>query len=252
MKIFISHISAEKPIALILKEWLESTFSAGNCKVFVSSDSDDIPPGSKWFDEIEKALEITQIMIILCSSYSISRPWINFEAGCSWIKQIPIIPICHSGISKSTLPEPLRRFQALDLANSSFSKNLTAAISKHFGLEKIPKIDFKLMNKEIIDSINKIEKTKFKKNEYKINDLDEIEISILRLLFLENKEIFLSIFKAKYSETFSQIENSEFEFWINELVNKKYATKHYWASWKENKYQISHEGQRFIIELKKK
>jgi hypothetical protein len=55
MKLFISHISEEASLALVLKDWIESSF-AGQCQVFVSSDKDDIPAGSRWLDEIDKAL----------------------------------------------------------------------------------------------------------------------------------------------------------------------------------------------------
>ncbi|MDZ7662950.1 toll/interleukin-1 receptor domain-containing protein [Thiohalophilus sp.] len=95
MDIFISHISSEAPLAKILKEWIESTFSGG-VRVFVSSDSDDIPAGSKWLDKISQALSESKILILLCSSASVIKPWINFEAGAGWAKNVPIMPVCHS------------------------------------------------------------------------------------------------------------------------------------------------------------
>ena len=56
MNVFISHISEEAHIAKVLKEWIESSF-LGQCDVFVSSDKEDIPAGSKWLDQIDTALE---------------------------------------------------------------------------------------------------------------------------------------------------------------------------------------------------
>ncbi|HYR02507.1 MAG TPA: toll/interleukin-1 receptor domain-containing protein, partial [Syntrophobacteria bacterium] len=85
MRVFISHISEEAPLAHVLKDWIESSF-AGQCDVFVSSDKDDIPAGSKWLEEIESALGSASALIVLCSPSSLSRPWISFETGCGWIK----------------------------------------------------------------------------------------------------------------------------------------------------------------------
>ena len=77
MKIFISHISEEAPIALVLKNWIESSF-IGQCDVFVSSDLDDIPAGSKWLKKIEQALDSAVVIVVLCSPLSLLKPWINF------------------------------------------------------------------------------------------------------------------------------------------------------------------------------
>jgi len=38
MKVFISHISEEKELAFVLKEWIETTF-LGQLSVFVSSEA---------------------------------------------------------------------------------------------------------------------------------------------------------------------------------------------------------------------
>jgi hypothetical protein len=58
-------------------------------------------------------------MIILCSPQSIRRPWINFEAGASWIRRILSIPLCRSGLAKTELPAPLSALESSDLNNQS-------------------------------------------------------------------------------------------------------------------------------------
>lgn len=62
MNIFISHISEEKRLALVFKEWIESTF-LGQISVFVSSDPENIPAGNKWREEITSALEKSNLLI---------------------------------------------------------------------------------------------------------------------------------------------------------------------------------------------
>ena len=52
---FISHTAIEAPIALLLKELLQSSFP-GLVTVFASSDARDETPGERWFPKIEAAL----------------------------------------------------------------------------------------------------------------------------------------------------------------------------------------------------
>lgn len=154
-KIFISHIYEEKTLATTLKQWIESTFP-DKVDVFVSSDEKDLPPGTKWLDKISGALHEAQLMILLCSPTSLRRPWINFEAGCAWTKQIPLMPICHSGQTKSLLPSPISSFQGLELESEDSCPSLIQAIAKQLKLDKVPRIDYKEMRQELLMSLGKI------------------------------------------------------------------------------------------------
>ena len=104
--IFISHITEEKELAKLLADFIKKSY-LNMFDVFVSSDGESIASGDRWIETIDKALNSCVIQVSLCSPFSIQRPWINFEAGASWIRRIPVIPICHSGLSKSNLPVPL-------------------------------------------------------------------------------------------------------------------------------------------------
>ena len=92
-KIFISHISKETELAQVLKKHLAKDF-LNFLDIFVSSDGQTIQAGGKWLDEVSHALEDAQIEIVLCSKESVLRPWVNFEAGAGWIRNIRVIPIC--------------------------------------------------------------------------------------------------------------------------------------------------------------
>src|SRR5437016_4793185 len=96
MKMFISHVTEAAPIALVLKQLIKDKF-LGMIEVFVSSDAEDLPAGGVWFQAIETALHEATMMFVICSPASLVRPWINFEAGCGWIKEMNIVPLCHSG-----------------------------------------------------------------------------------------------------------------------------------------------------------
>lgn len=138
--VFISHISPEKEIAIAFKELIEKSF-LGMIDVFVSSDDDSIRMGQRWLDNITLALKTCSIEIILCSPKSIIRPWINFEAGAGWIREIPVIPLCHSGMEPSKLPLPLNLLQAAS-ANQVSSLNLIFPVLAQAIGSQTPKVDF--------------------------------------------------------------------------------------------------------------
>lgn len=138
---FISHIGEESELAILLSAEIQSAF-LGMLDTFVSSDPDSIPSGSRWLDEIDVALTKAAVLITLCSPQSIKRPWINFEAGASWIRKIPSIPLCHSGLSKNQLPIPLSLLLAADLDDESDFRKVFDTLTRVAGSLK-PTVDYK-------------------------------------------------------------------------------------------------------------
>ena len=88
---------------------------------------------------------------VLCSRSSVHRPWINFEAGCVWwLKDLTsVIPICHAGQTKDRLPIPLSEFQALEISDPDFVKNVITAIAKHTSQSDLRRIDEEAIWKEL-------------------------------------------------------------------------------------------------------
>jgi TIR domain len=154
-EIFISHIHEESELAVLVKDWIESTFT-GRIAVFVGCIGEDIPPGAKWLQKIDEAVTSSKLLIVLSSPISILRPWINFEFGCAWNKGIPVLPICHSGLTLESLPQPLSTFQALNLEDEGFARTLIETIGHLFKITKIPRIAFSEMQSEIIDITKKL------------------------------------------------------------------------------------------------
>jgi hypothetical protein len=123
--VFLSHIHEERELAGYIKAAIEEEF-AGFVDVFVSSDGISIPAGSNFLRRIENGLVNCIGAIYLISPKSINRNWINFELGAVWIrnvislrnneKEIPALPMCHSGIEPSSLPSPINNLNAV-LAN---------------------------------------------------------------------------------------------------------------------------------------
>ena len=137
--IFISHISEEKDLAIMIKEMLENKY-VGFVDVFVSSDDESIPAGAKWLDNVIESLKTCAIAIILTSDKSVKRPWINFEAGACWVREIPVIPICHSGLEQYDMPLPFKMLQGIKISEPTGLRSLFATISRTIG-GRVPSLD---------------------------------------------------------------------------------------------------------------
>ena len=154
MNIFISHISEETSITEILKDWIESSFLS-QCEVFASSDKADLS-GNKWISEIDQALDSAMTFLVLFSPTSVKRPWVNVQTGWGWIKGLPIIPICHSGLKKDDLPRRISTLQALEINSDGFVSELFTTLAKHLGFAKFPRIDQDAMVRELTAAVGAI------------------------------------------------------------------------------------------------
>ena len=138
--VFISHISDETDLAQWLKVRLDRDF-LGGLEIFVSSDRSTIEAGRRWLDEVHDALKSADLQIVLCSRASVGRPWVNFEAGAVWLRDIPVIPACHSGLEPQALPIPLNMLQAVVLSRPEGLAKLYDSVAAAMGL-RTPSVDF--------------------------------------------------------------------------------------------------------------
>ena len=146
-RVFLSHISDEASLADILKKHLLKDF-LGLIDVFVSSDEASIETGENWLDAVEEALKTAKIELILCSTASVKRPWINFEAGAGWLRGLPIVPICHTGLQPAELPMPLLVLQAIEANKQPGLERLYGRIAKTVRCDR-PRVDFAIIAAEV-------------------------------------------------------------------------------------------------------
>jgi hypothetical protein len=122
--------------------------------VFVAFDPRSLPPGKKWIEEITSALRRCEVEIVIASPNSVKASWINFEAGCGWIRGIPVIPICHSGMTPALLPRPLADLQAPKTTNGDGLSSIVSVVAESVG-SAVPTCDFT----EFLKAIDDFEKT---------------------------------------------------------------------------------------------
>ena len=148
LKILISHVSEEALIALLLKDFIESTF-LGQFEVLLGSNISDIGVGDKWLVELDGSLTSAELLLVLCSPKSIRQPWIHFEFGCAWTKSLAITCLCHSGLNRIGLPPHLRTFDVLEVDDDDFMVQLFNALAKRFGIKRLPRLSYDTMKAEL-------------------------------------------------------------------------------------------------------
>lgn len=135
-QIFISFIHEEEKVAKAVQVLLQDLLGR-DLDVFMSADRWKIYAGEIWLDRISQELRAAKVVILILSPKSVTRPWVNFEAGAAWIKEgTKIIPACFGGLSKDTLPKPYSSIQALDLQEQNDQYYLVTSVCHHLG--KLP------------------------------------------------------------------------------------------------------------------
>ncbi len=246
MQIFISHIAEEKPLAMVIKRWLKSSF-LGKIKVFVSSDSDDIPAGKKWLDEIDGALNSSKVLIVLYSHQSKFRPWINFESGCGWIKKIPIMPICHSGLTVSEIKPPISSFQGLDIELEDFTKNFFESVAKHTGFPQAPHVEVKEFMSEVKAAIGGIEQPKVIENTSTEENAEfgEAQIKIMKRLAIIKKSERNGIDKIEFVRLL-RMDAVMLQYHIESLVDEEYVYEMFRVG-QPPLYSIAQKGINYLV-----
>ncbi|EHB5529310.1 TPA: toll/interleukin-1 receptor domain-containing protein [Vibrio cholerae] len=247
MDVFISHITEESDVAKVLKDWIESTY-LGKFEVFVSSDADSIPAGTKWLDEITKAITSSKIILLLCSQNSIYRPWINFEAGCGWAKSIPVIPICYGELTREQLPPPISALQALNL-DEKMPELLFSAINKHLGITKLPRISFSEMYSELVSKTESLAQIEVSKNNAEVGfvekepKLHDEQIKILKFLAKTNNRDTLQMISQG-----TGLNAQRTEYFLEKLEASQYIYASY-SIMEPSRYTLAHLGRELLFEL---
>jgi hypothetical protein len=146
-RLFISHISEDRSTAEHLKVVLVRDF-LGLLDVFVSSDTESIAAGAEWLRSIEKALHDCAVFVVLCSPESVRRPWINFEAGAAWMRDIPLVPVCHAGLMPHDLRMPLSLKQGIRLGDEEGLRRFYGRVATILGCDS-PSRDFGQLASEL-------------------------------------------------------------------------------------------------------
>jgi hypothetical protein len=136
--VFISFIHEEVYAAQSVQRVLKQLLTPD---VFISADDWAVLAGEIWLDRITQELEGSKVVVLMLSALSVTRPWINFEAGGAWLAKKPIIPACFGGLGREKLPKPYSAIQALDLPGDLYY--LVRSVAKHLKTMSPPPFHFR-------------------------------------------------------------------------------------------------------------
>ena len=117
-KTFLSYSRVNKDFAAKLAEELKSE------GFDIWFDQLDIPPGARWDAEIEKALEESEIFMVIITPASAKSENVLDEIGYAIDSGKRILPVL---LETATLPLRLRRFQYVDFTSKSFNEGIESA-----------------------------------------------------------------------------------------------------------------------------
>lgn len=117
-KAFLSYSRINKDFAVKLAKELKSE----GFHIWV--DQLDIPPGARWDAEVEKALEESEIFMVIITPASAKSENVLDEIGYAIDSGKHILPVL---LETATLPLRLRRFQYVDFTSKSFDEGVESA-----------------------------------------------------------------------------------------------------------------------------
>ncbi|HEV2314067.1 MAG TPA: toll/interleukin-1 receptor domain-containing protein [Candidatus Acidoferrales bacterium] len=130
---FISFVHEEIEWAECVQNFISLMFGS-SAAPFMSSDKFQVYAGEKWLDRIMDELKEAKVVLLMLSENSVKRPWVNFEAGAAWTRDIVTIPICFGGLQKDNLPKPYSGLQAIDLESRDDHEYLARSVAHHLGI----------------------------------------------------------------------------------------------------------------------
>ena len=149
LSVFLSYRSVEARFADVLKQHLIHDF-IGMVDVFLASDTTSIPAGSSWHAGILEGLHRADLHIVICSSFSVQCPWINYEAGAAAVRGTPIVPLCHSGLLPHQLPVPLSESEGGVITDATTLQRVYGRIAALIG-SAVPDVAFDRFARDFIE-----------------------------------------------------------------------------------------------------
>lgn len=112
-KVFISHYSAEAPLAEAVKGVLERAYVGIKVEVFTSL---RIPRGTDWLAKVKGYLNGADEIVSIFTHHSVERPWLNIETGYGIMSGKIVTPLLCRGFNIGDLSDPYRTRQAVNSA----------------------------------------------------------------------------------------------------------------------------------------
>lgn len=137
--IFISFTASDEDVACRFRDIIAEGF-LGQFQTFLSAE--DISAGDQWRENVHKQLKACSLLIVIATSRSSHRAWINYEIGAVSVQDKKVIAIIGPDYSHEKLPSTYDTRQAVDGINIKDYNKLIKALTAFLPGTIPPKIDF--------------------------------------------------------------------------------------------------------------
>jgi hypothetical protein len=245
--IFISHIHEEAKLGGRIKFWATDAFAGSAVTAFLSSDDKDLPAGRKWLEVIERQVSEAGVMVSVLSPTSLARPWVNIELGAAWINHVPVIPLCHSGLTIAKLPRPFGDFNAIELTQDNAASRLIDGIADALQLAHPKKLQFDLCLKELRSAAAKSELVQvLAATATPASDRPPEQIAILQMLARFGNEYGDEYVDGPDAPGMCALKPMVFKHHAEQLDEDSLITSSYWGEGMH--YKITGDGAGWLIE----
>jgi len=131
----------DRAVAQAVKALIEHELKLSG-QVFMVTDQSQLKAGDDWLKKIHDELTSANIVVLMLSKRSITKPWVNCEAGGAWLAGKRVIPVCIGNQQKGQLPPPYSHWQGVNLPDDE--QYLLRTIADHLGIQG-PSIIAKVM-----------------------------------------------------------------------------------------------------------
>ena len=214
MKIFISHSSKDRKLALMLVDLLINGVKIDNKDIFCTSTHDSLKIGEDFTIQIKNNLKKAQVILLLITQNFFDSKFCIMEMGAAWCFKENIIPIIISPLDVDSLKDtPLKTTQILklDSVKKVFKQLYTNVLVNEKIIKRLSYEQETCLYEKIqafLDDVNKY----VEENIYKGIDAEKVDIS--------NKEV--SNEKADTSN--KEVSNEKADTSNKEVSNEKVDT----------------------------
>lgn len=192
--LFVSHAAVDMELALSLKKAVAQCFPS--LTIFDASDPESLKPTEDWVRCVLDNLKATNLVLVIATERSMTRPWVWFEAGASWEKTRRLATYGIGRTTKGSLPLPFSVYMAVTLTEPRDLEMLFHLIEARLGGRNEHASDFEELAKrfgEIEDGLVRDQKvlddplyeTRWTSTKDRIDTLDKDAREALRLLLLD-------------------------------------------------------------------
>lgn len=132
--LFISHASADKPLASELKSLLEQALDVRGTIRCTSAPGGGLLIGNSPSDQLREELKESCVVALL-TKQSITSPWVLFELGAAWGNGRPVLPVT-CGVKPDELPAALQGAIFVNAADVENVGNLVDQLEDHMGWKR--------------------------------------------------------------------------------------------------------------------